>query len=488
MTTPRIRFAPVKCGPTTDITTATITTCVSGDGSSNSARRIRRSAGKSRSGCLECKTRRVKCDETFPVCLRCQRRGELCSSVPRPDQWQMELPWLSTLGMNPPASFTWGPFHHISFMNKKLLQQWFETTSRIMVVDHGQNPLSFPILTHLSNAPSLAHIIQSISAAYQHFFQHSKLNLCLEERSKAMSTLRTELQHGGRPLMPYLLTTYLLGISSSFIDEDFIDYGKEHFFAFRQMLELILADPEARTDPLMRFVVGAYVYWSLTCSTLVDPAEQEPPTTSQLDEYIINMGDNRHPITGSYTRLFYLLGKLGRHCRAVIEGGHRDAPLERTFEQQLLQWTPSGDDIHWDTTADAFRYHGLLMLNRIYGQNADATSPQDHAYTFSTDNELKIKEYATQTIKSLSSIPIDSPLIVLQPIPLMTAGAELTEDDGLLRGIVIGRFQALSSFNRLPANLRATQLLQEVWELKDMGVGISWLELMLLKNWRLRLG
>ncbi|KAH7011225.1 hypothetical protein EDB80DRAFT_749734 [Ilyonectria destructans] len=449
MTAPRIRFAPVKCGPTTDITTtdittAAITTCVSGDGSPEPARRIRRSAGKSRSGCRECKTRRVKCDETFP--------------------WQMELPWLSTLGMNPPATFTWDPFHHISFMNKKLLQQWFETTSRIMVVDHGQNPLSFPILTHLSNAPSLAHIIQSISAAYQHFFQHSKLNQCLEERSKAMSTLRTELQHGGRPLMPYLLTTYLLGLSSSFIDEDFIDYGKEHFFAF-----------QARTDPLMRFVVGAYVYWSLTCSTLVDPAEQEPPSTSQLDEYITNMGDARHPITG-------------RHCRAVVEGGHRDAPLEQTFEQQLLEWTHSGDDIPWDTTANAFRYHGLLMLHRVCSQNVDATSPQDHAYTFSTDNELKIKEYATQTIKSLSSIPIDSPLMVLQPIPLMTAGAELTKDDGLLRATVIERFQALSSFNRLPANLRATQLLQELWELKDMGVGISWLELMLLKNWRLRLG
>ncbi|CAE6441987.1 unnamed protein product [Rhizoctonia solani] len=35
-------------------------------------------ATRSSTGCLPCKTRRKKCDETKPKCLRCQRRGEEC--------------------------------------------------------------------------------------------------------------------------------------------------------------------------------------------------------------------------------------------------------------------------------------------------------------------------------------------------------------------------------------------------------------------------
>lgn len=39
---------------------------------------------KSRFGCKECKLRRVKCDQTHPVCIRCQRRGSVCFSETDP--------------------------------------------------------------------------------------------------------------------------------------------------------------------------------------------------------------------------------------------------------------------------------------------------------------------------------------------------------------------------------------------------------------------
>ncbi|KAF5601521.1 C6 zinc finger domain protein [Fusarium subglutinans] len=48
-------------------------------------------------GCLECRVKRVKCDEAFPVCRRCQRRGSVCMASTRPAQWQIEMPWLSNM-------------------------------------------------------------------------------------------------------------------------------------------------------------------------------------------------------------------------------------------------------------------------------------------------------------------------------------------------------------------------------------------------------
>ncbi|KNB16880.1 hypothetical protein FOXG_14900 [Fusarium oxysporum f. sp. lycopersici 4287] len=42
----------------------------------------RRSHTKSRSGCRECKRRKVKCDERLPSCFNCARRGMACSLTP----------------------------------------------------------------------------------------------------------------------------------------------------------------------------------------------------------------------------------------------------------------------------------------------------------------------------------------------------------------------------------------------------------------------
>ncbi|KAF7596047.1 hypothetical protein BBP40_003827 [Aspergillus hancockii] len=46
--------------------------------------RKRKSHVNSRNGCFTCKTRRVKCDETRPYCLRCSRPGRLCE-FPEPE-------------------------------------------------------------------------------------------------------------------------------------------------------------------------------------------------------------------------------------------------------------------------------------------------------------------------------------------------------------------------------------------------------------------
>lgn len=57
----------------------------------------------SRFGCRNCKLRRVKCDESFPVCLKCQRRGSICiPSAPPPSMWHTEMPWTMTKSLSDP--------------------------------------------------------------------------------------------------------------------------------------------------------------------------------------------------------------------------------------------------------------------------------------------------------------------------------------------------------------------------------------------------
>ena len=41
--------------------------------------RLRRLHSKTRSGCITCRARHVKCDEKQPVCKRCEGRSEVCT-------------------------------------------------------------------------------------------------------------------------------------------------------------------------------------------------------------------------------------------------------------------------------------------------------------------------------------------------------------------------------------------------------------------------
>jgi hypothetical protein len=50
----------------------------SSSGSSPAGKRTRTSKGKSSQGCLTCRDRHVKCDETKPVCDNCRKLGRLC--------------------------------------------------------------------------------------------------------------------------------------------------------------------------------------------------------------------------------------------------------------------------------------------------------------------------------------------------------------------------------------------------------------------------
>ena len=48
---------------------------------------------KSKSGCAACKSKRVKCDEKKPVCVRCQRSGAVCryGDYPAPTDKALEV-------------------------------------------------------------------------------------------------------------------------------------------------------------------------------------------------------------------------------------------------------------------------------------------------------------------------------------------------------------------------------------------------------------
>lgn len=465
----RVRFAPqpLKAPLESQLTSST---------SSTSPRRHT----KSRYGCRECKQSRLKCDETFPACQRCTRRGIPCHAAAREHRWQMQVPGLTLF----PSSNGLDALLHAG---GHLVRYWVEKASRILVTSEDENPFAYPIMEHLLSSQSLLHVVRSIASAHQHFFQESRLRQGLEERIKGIGSLRNELSRTSQSLHTLFLSVYLLGVSSSYFDSDLSDFGQEHLSAAEEIVRRMLADEECRRNHLTRFVVGVYVYWDMSCSFLASPREEfADPFSGDVYAFITtDMVGLQHPVTGPCIELFFVLAALGRYIRYTMAGGTRDHALELRLEEELLSWecADSEPSSTWQLTAEAFRKHGLIMFCR----HCCSTSDEDALDTFPAIKHLT-QQYAIDIVTSLSGIPVTSTHLALQPIPLVTAGAELTLAQGELRIETKARLLAIYSCSRIPSNLVAANLLDRIWQIAADGGSVGWLELLDQNNMKLRVG
>jgi hypothetical protein len=158
-----------------------------------------------------------------------------------------------------------------------------------------------------------------------------------------------------------------------------------------------------------------------------------------------------------------------------------------TFEAELNSYTSAEENPFAYLLAEAFRNHGLLMLYRLCGRTVHIALEVE---TGSEEDASKcpIRAMALRTLEMLFIIPINSPYINLHTLPLLSAGAELKGTDTELRERVVEQLQVIYSTNRIPPTLWVIELLQELWNLHDSGVEMTWLDLMLVKQWRLRIG
>ncbi|KAE8136611.1 fungal-specific transcription factor domain-containing protein [Aspergillus pseudotamarii] len=427
---------------------------------------------KSKLGCRECKARRVKCDETFPVCLRCVRRGLICSSTHRLAQWQIETRWYSS--------------HVDTIVNRRLLQYWLERVCQILVIDPEDNPFSFPVLEYLQESPALVHIIQSVSARHEQYFSAEVTRIALEERGKALVSFRKELGIGQtRPLLS-MLTALLLALSHG-ADRDMTDFGKWHLFAARTLINKMLEDtsPPWDLNPIFRLCLGMYLYWDMGCSYLVHPDEQQDLDTPNLSLAVQQIGHWHHPMYGFCTDLIFILGNLGRYCRQLLSSGRRSFAREALLEKQLYLWGAPSTEPTLTLLYESLRKHGLILLYRTCGWNDAFINPCLEEVGL----EPLVHRYALATIDHLLQIPASSNYLNFQSIPLLTAGSELKREDNKMRDDVRHRLRALFSVNRLPVNLHVLELLEEIWAARDIGNDkSSWIHHMLRKGWLLVLG
>jgi hypothetical protein len=531
----RVRFAPSKA-PNTFCESVPPLDCAFQPEQAHTAKKPSRT--KSRTGCQECRSRRVKCDETYPVCHRCLQRGAVCRSTPRMVKWQMEMPLSRSMG---PYN---SPLCHLPNANPRLLQRWMERISQIMVTDPDNNPLSFPVIPLLQNCPSLVHSLQSMSAGYECHFQGKNLVICLEERDRALVALQEELRSDARPTNLTFLTIFMVGFATPWIYGDVYTCGQEHLDAARRVVQSLVANvgDAAGHDTMLHFIVGCHIYWEMCCALVADPSDLDPINETPLLCYLHMTRTTCHALGGYSLELFCLLASVGRYCRRILDGDDRDLLTEAAFEQRLLTYSgpPEGQHNLYGVANDCLRNHGLMLLYRICGSSPaggtssfglysgmDLNTSQavscfgllDHTCSktlccglrsifFSTSSWFKtrtrqlltslqvneankdiiIQRLAHDTVDKMLHVPLSSPILNMLGLAILTAGSELGPTDVGERKECRTRMESLYSRNRCPPNLWACQLLDELWKVRDSTESkISWPELALQKGWKISL-
>ncbi|KAF9888898.1 hypothetical protein FE257_008268 [Aspergillus nanangensis] len=472
----RVRFAPIKtlpAAPASPRGSASTTESLARFAHAESQQIASRKHNRSRKGCRDCRQRKVKCDEEFPVCRRCQQRGSLCQSEPPAHGWHLELPWIFAHASSDPSA-------PISNADSNLLQWWFDNTCHIMVLNPLINPLSYPILEHLAASPALLHTVQSISAAHQKYFD-SRVITCFYQRSLALKLIHQELSSKQTPPIVLFLTIFMLGISSSWVDDSFQDFGKEHLLGAHAILDQILSDHENWEDPNVKTITGYYLFWDMAVSLLSESDELPVIDTPEVQGIVDKMENFFHPIGGYSVKIFYMLSILGRYFRTVLDKGQRDLLLELEWEDSLTNWVPRNEDPYLFNLCDAFRRKGLILLNQVKFLSPVPGFDVEEYVT------KEIQDHARYAVRELLSVPVTEHCVTIQAIPLTLAASELTAEDANERAETLTRLKAIFSSCRVRTVLYAMSLLEQLWHLHDSGTRITYHELMLRKKWKLSL-
>ncbi|PLB39130.1 Zn(II)2Cys6 transcription factor domain-containing protein [Aspergillus candidus] len=203
---------------------------------SQAAYHSRRAHRKSRGGCQKCKLRRVKCDETKPHCLRCQKHGVDCTYAPisrgneldavsnlvHPDRTAYTLS-LTDIASNLDSLLQLPQAHRHHHLHA--LQHFHSATASTISDKNSFNlmrtrmthlALSSPTVMHAVLATSLSHLLHLTPASSPTRTTYTMLESHHWQRS--ISQYARELSHGASPKnMDALFSTCLLLTSHTFM-------------------------------------------------------------------------------------------------------------------------------------------------------------------------------------------------------------------------------------------------------------------------------
>ncbi|KAK0104492.1 hypothetical protein ONS95_004780 [Cadophora gregata] len=399
----------------------------------------RASKPKVKSGCVTCKARRVKCDETKPHCLRCQKFGRICDGyTPEPAQSR----GLSQLQPRIPSSSLYGPsvaihateeehryfqvftertahelsgFYDPTFWTKLVLQE----SHSVAAIRHSVIALG-ALNKSLESAPGpnlKVNVIQSIDKRH-----HEQAVLA---HLKAIQSLNSYISSSGSPQLRNALIACLLFVCFETFQGCYASSVQQIYGGLKILRSYYMGKPGSRpwiprrgaVDSL-RFKSGhvAKVSNSLQTREGCDNVSKDRAIAQHVEDYLENENYSRTDLTDENSNLIaaYPRGDL---AKSLV---HDPEFLIRHMGGTEFQQTPVQKDQQKRSS------HAPLMpspMERQFSEGrSSAGNPSPEALTYCGMKQLSSSNPTTPTTYTPPSTAPPTPSTLI-PVPSQNSTA-----------------------------------------------------------------
>ncbi|RAH78184.1 hypothetical protein BO86DRAFT_382355 [Aspergillus japonicus CBS 114.51] len=441
--------------------------------------------GRSKTGCITCRRRKKKCDETKPACLNCQKNAVVCEGYPPKEIWKSGKQKLEDDFHSDSVRLTAARTHSMVSRSLPLLIDGIETEidrrfldhfvygfSRVLtLINDDSNPFKEILLPMATQHRGLMHSLMCLSGSHLSALDPEPK---LKERKyyhfhRAIRDLKDNINaSSGGPVEPELLvedpiiaSTIALSLNTICEGETNGEY-RPHMDAARYLL----TTQQPRNEKFRQFIVEFFQYHDVSNSiTSLDRRPAHLQGDLRLPDFVPHAQAGM--FLGVFDGLFNYISEVTRLRDRIRQ--RFDEGYEPAVDYQILGDAVSIDSAirTWETSyaANTPNYY----LAQLYRQST-------WVYLYRTIRPSRPSEKIAQVVDDglayLDQIPQDAGAlcIVLMPLFLLGCSAFLPRQ----RERIKKGFESLKAYSNLRNIEPAFKVVERVWEVMDNNSEESW--------------
>ncbi|KAF3490954.1 uncharacterized protein GIQ15_00471 [Arthroderma uncinatum] len=461
--------------------------------------------GRSKTGCITCRRRKKKCDETKPACLNCQKNAVVCEGYPVKEVWKSGKQKIEEAARRQSFAILARGLPILidgieTDIDRRFLDHFVNDFSRVLtLINDDSNPFKEILLPMATQHKGLMHSLMCLAGSHlsardpepslkerKHYHFHraiTNLRTTIAAQSSTCSpssppsppsssspspttTTNTKTKAKEHPESlpvedPMIASTIALCLHTICEGETKGEY-RSHMDAARYLL--ITQRP--RNEKFRQFIVEFFQYHDVSNS--VTTLDRRP---------VCFAGDLRLPdfvphaqagaLLGIFDGLFHYISEitvLRDRIRRRINQGIEPAIDYQTLSEavgidsQIRAWEPSypADNPNW-------------LASQLYRQST-------WVYLYRTIRPSRPDEKISQVVDDgllyLSQLPLDAGAYSILLMPLFLLGCSAFEP--YQRERVKTGFDSLQSYSSLRNIVPALRVVEKVWDVMDTSPNLSW--------------
>lgn len=436
--------------------------------------------GRSKTGCITCRRRKKKCDETKPACLNCQKNAVVCEGYPPKEIWRSGKQKLEdavrrgSISIVLPRSLPLLIDGIETEIDRRFLDHFVFDFSRVLtLINDDSNPFKEILLPMATQHRGLMHSLMCLSGSHLSARdpeprykerKHYHFDRAITDLRESINSTRVVGDSDEPQLMvedPVIASTLAMCLNTICEGETQGEY-RSHMDAAR----FLLKSQNKKNEKFRQFIVEFFQYHDVSNSlTSLDRRPLQLSGDLRLPDFVPHA--QAGTFLGIFDGLFNYISEITR-LRDRIRRRHSDG-FEPAVDYQTLSeavsidsalriWEPSyqPDTPNW-YASQLYRQSTWVYLYRTIRPSRPSE---------------KISQVVDDALKYLELLPQDAGAfsIMLMPLFLIGCSAFLPRQ----REMIKKGFDALEQYSSLRNIEPALRVVERVWEVMDTKMEDSW--------------